>query len=120
MLVVSIGLTLFPAFPGLAIRIYTLPQGLMWLAKSKGGLLLLLGILFVLSVLMAEWANDGYIARMKAISSTIIRATLSITGGVFALAVIGYFAWLVWKLVMIVLRTFSKVVKQRRHREPLE
>ena len=112
MLAVSIGLTLVPAFPSMASRIYTLPGGFIQLARSPVARLVFLGILFVLSVMMAEWAHDGYIATAISIASAIGRAILAVAGGLFALAVVGYFGWLTWKLVLLIVRTIRQLTKR--------
>ena len=109
LLAVFIGLTIVPAFPSMANRIYALPSNFKQLVKSRVGVLFLLGILFIVSLLMAEWVHDGYIARMRSIGTAIGRAILTVVGGLFGLTVIGYFGWLVWKLAELIGRAIWRV-----------
>ena len=103
-----IALTLIPATPSFAIRIHNLHGGFTQVFKSEDALLLLFGILFVISVLMAEWVNDGAIARMQAIAFAIGRAMLTVAGGLFGLSVIGYFGWMTWKLILFLVRKIRR------------
>lgn len=76
-------------------------------------MLLLLGILFVVSLLMAEWVHDGYVARMRSVGTAIGRAILTVAGGLFGLAVIGYFGWLVWKLAALIARAIWRAAGRK-------
>lgn len=82
-----------------------LPKGFIRAVKTPVASLFLLRIFFVVSVLMAEWANGAYISRMRRIAPALLRAILSVAGVVFGLVLVGYFAWLAWHLVRWILQT---------------
>ncbi len=111
-LAVLIALTLVPAIPIVTNWISALPMQLNRLRKSQLGMLLLLGTLSVampiVSILLMEWWFDGYIAQVRTITALIGKAILSVAGGLFAIAVIGYFVWLPLSLILFIIRKFRK------------
>ena len=50
---------------------------------------------------MAEWASEGYIARMRAVFTAIGWAIVRVGGGLLGLLVVAYLGWLVWYTIRL-------------------
>ena len=99
--VVLIGLTLVPAFPGVANRIYGGFGGVWQLIKSREARFVGLVVLLIISVLMAEWVHEGYIDRMRAVFTAVGWAIVRVGGGLLALLVVAYMGWLVYQIIRL-------------------